>query len=130
MRRRGFTLVEILISMIILAILSSSVWYISNDSRKTMELAREVEFLQDVAILQEATVLYLEIEGEIPRSIGDLWHSRSLIGANMSPWKTPYAMRRVKDGRFEFYAKNNGVEVTREKVLLARGLQLSGERKK
>lgn len=94
--RRGFSLVEVMVTVAVLAILLAGVGFTSVSG--SGERARMTEFRCDAAMLVHGTAIYRHVFGVQPRSASDLWKEGIMLGENSSPWGTPYALVMDRSG--------------------------------
>lgn len=83
----GFTLIEILVVISMLAILLSIVAFSGDDARAT---ARATVADQDVQQIGLALQLYLQTNNELPASIADLYPDYLSKEMSLDPWGNAY----------------------------------------
>lgn len=99
-RRSGFSLVEIIVTMTILAFLSGSAVMIGTGARDAEKKRNSIASTVDALSISEAASLYATLEGREPSVIDDLFRDGYLRGDNQSPWGTRYEIEK-KDGGFD-----------------------------
>ncbi len=86
MKRYGFSLVELMISMVIAALLMGGV---TVTARRLTDTA-PYEASRDMAIIAQGASIYGYLYGKYPDNISELFSSQILLGENRSPWNTGY----------------------------------------
>ena len=92
--RKGFTLVEAMVAMVIFAIISGGVALTTSSSLKSAERQRVVEAEYDGMAIAQAMSLYVCLEGKDPDDMDSLTTKGYIVTGNRSPWGTSYHMEK------------------------------------
>ncbi len=86
-KRKGFTLVELLVVLVIVSILSYALWRVYSNH---VNNARATEIANEVSKLQTALTLFNSQTGYYPDSIQELWKNDDGSGNPIPGWSGPY----------------------------------------
>ena len=110
-KRRGFSLVEVLLTMMILAALSGSAVLISTGAREAEKEHNRIASLVDASSIATAASLFSRIEGRAPGDILELFKEGYLTGVNASPWGSEYRLETSDGAFFVLWVDDSGQTV-------------------
>ena|GEM_PF-3133055 len=108
-KRRGFTLVEMLAVMLILAVLAGATWYLYTNY---IQGARATKIMDEVKSLTSALNLFEQQTGYMPDAIQELWKNDDGSGNPIPGWSGPYIQPPAGDTTATSLKSGTGATIT------------------
>jgi prepilin-type N-terminal cleavage/methylation domain-containing protein len=108
-QRKGFTLVELLVALIIVAIIVAGGWVFYSSK---VNGARATKIADEVSKIETALNLFEQQTGYLPSAINELWVNQDSSGNPIPGWSGPYIMPPGGDTTATSLKSGSGATIT------------------